>query len=97
MVDAERSAPQLERHKDQLRESPGNYKTESTSMNEQLRNIELQQLETNNLQECLTQTTRQRNHYDTHAYINGAIIAQLSRAAGVSRNTIYRYDGREHQ
>lgn len=59
-------------------------------MNEQLRNIELQQLETNNLQERLNQSTRKRNHYVTQAYKNGATIAQLSRAAGVSRNTIYK-------
>lgn len=66
-------------------------------MNEQLRNIELQQLETNNLQERLNQSTRKRNHYVTQAYKNGVAIAQLSRAAGVSRNTIYKIIGKDHQ
>src|SRR5699024_9921192 len=93
MVDAERSAPQLERHKDQLRESPGNYKTGGTNtMTDTLAEItpiHEQRTEVHNRPVYLA---AQRNTLIRDADQSGRTIAELSRAAGVSRNPIYRID-----
>src|SRR5699024_500312 len=91
MVDAERSAPQLERHKDQLRESPGNYKTGGTNtMTDPLTEITEIQEQLTELQNRTIYLTNQRNTLIRATYQSGRTIADLSRAAGVSRNTIYK-------
>src|SRR5699024_7183850 len=91
MVDAERSAPQLERHKDQLRESPGNYKTGGTNtMTDTMTEITKIQEQRTELKNRTYYLNNQRNTLIRATYQSGRTIAELSRAAGVSRNTIYK-------
>lgn len=59
-------------------------------MKDPIAELVMQQSEVDNLQALLNRATRKRNDLVKELYKDGATIAELSRAALISRNTIYK-------